>query len=141
LIDEALEIHRDVGHKYLVMAGLCWSAKVALRQHQFSRAKEILTECLGISLEMQSNQAIGESLAGLAVVAVASENPKRAAMLLGAAEKYFERAGSSLTALADPDVDKAIADARVELRDEQFERAWSEGRALSPEAFAEGDST
>lgn len=71
-----------------------------------------------------------ESLAGLAAL---GESDEEAARLFGAAEAQRERMGI-VRLMADPDLCEAdIASVRERLSDDDFERAWEEGRAMALE--------
>jgi predicted ATPase/class 3 adenylate cyclase len=140
LIDQALETWLEIGHKYLITTGLYWAGKVALREQDLSRATARFREGLGVALELQSNRGIGEFLAALAEAAIASGNLEHGAQLFGAAEDHLRRGGGSLSSLLaqDSDLDDVIAQARDSLGMELFERAWDDGKAITPKALFYG---
>ena len=71
-----------------------------------------------------------ESLAGLAAMA---ESDEEASRLFAAAEVQRERMGTVRFAVEQDGYEADVALARERLSDEDFERAWAEGRAMSLE--------
>ena len=72
-------------------------------------------------------------LEGLAGVAVAQEQPKQAAQLLGAAEALRQAIGVPLRPSDRPDYDRTVSAVRDALDEKVFEATWDEGRKMTPE--------
>ncbi len=75
---------------------------------------------------------------GLAAVAGARGEPRRAARLLGAAETLLEAAGVPIYVTADHDLHRRVASAAHEkLGEKVWTAAWDEGRAMNMEEAVE----
>ncbi len=97
------------------------------------KAMGLLRESLQTLRELGSNLYVAENLEALAEVAVARENMERAARLWGAAGALRELTGNPWApnerALHEP----RLAEARSRLGVPEWEKAWNEGRTLSPD--------
>jgi hypothetical protein len=86
--------------------------------------------------------AVANLLESFAFLAVERGDPRRAAELLGAAERLRDAAEASMLAPERVEYDREVARARAALDEAEFERLWSDGAALSTEdavAFAVSD--
>jgi predicted ATPase/class 3 adenylate cyclase len=91
-----------------------------------ARGLEYIRESLGISRDMGDRERILESLLMLADIAAPNE-PRQAAMLLGAADALARSSGHQI-ASADPDqYDRVVAAVRAGLGEAAFDAAWQEG--------------
>ncbi len=75
-------------------------------------------------------------LEGMAQLAVAEQEPRRAARLFGAAENHREAHGLILPPADQPDYD-SVPSLREALGEEAFATAWAEGRAMTIERAVE----
>jgi predicted ATPase len=91
-----------------------------------ARGLEYIRESLDISRDMGDRERILESLLMLADIA-APNDPRQAAMLLGAAEALARSSGHQI-ASADPDqYDRVVATVRASLDEVAFNSAWQGG--------------
>jgi tetratricopeptide (TPR) repeat protein len=144
--EQALAKCRELGDAAHAMVGSLNSlGLMANSRGDFSRARQLFGECLGIHRGTGDVPGIAGCLAGFAGVAVGEHEPARAARLLGA-EALARVGGPSVAAdLRDwrmdavnrAEYDRYAAAARDALGEEAFAAAWEAGRALSLEAAVE----
>jgi hypothetical protein len=99
-----------------------------------ARTAELLRESIGIAGMLGDDYNVAFCAAGLAGAAAREGRAERAARLFGFADALSERTGagvswSVLRGLNERD----LATARESLDPEAFEKAWAEGRAMTPE--------
>jgi tetratricopeptide (TPR) repeat protein len=111
----------------------------ALAQDDSERAAVLFEEGLHLQRELKYKTAIFMGLLGMGAVAVLRGQPARAAKLIGASYALREVLGLSLTSSSweHYDFEGCLAAARAGLGEEEFNAAFSEGRAMSPEQAIE----
>ncbi len=110
-----------------------WSVGVGWWRHgQQDRAQQLLTQCLQLTQLVNDPRQAAGCLEALAWMARSRGDPRRAVVLMGAADALGRIAGAS--ALPFPDLaafhDECERRARDELGEEAFDAAWCEGNAL-----------
>ena len=75
--------------------------------------------------------AVANYLESFGYLASGRGGPRRAAVLLGAAERLREEAGAGMLAIERAEYDSRLTLVRESLDTADFERAWAEGRAMS----------
>ena len=83
--------------------------------------------------------AVAHLLESFAFIAIERDDPRRAAVLLGAAQPLRQAAEASMLIPERAEYEREVAKARAALGDPEFDQAWSRGTALSSEdavAFA-----
>jgi tetratricopeptide (TPR) repeat protein len=147
LHEESLAIRRELGDKWGIAYSLNSMGSVAYLQGDYAAAHSLYEESLTIRRELQDKRGCAECLAGLGGVAArmgqwqaqtrAEGQAERGTRLLGAAEALL----GAISAVLDPEdrmvYEQGVASARAQLSEEDFERAWAEGRAMSMEAAIE----
>ena len=93
-------------------------------------------EGLRLARDLPDGAPVALALAGLACVAAARRQPRRAAVLLGAAESARERAGTPLLPHERADVERAAGAAAGVLGAQAFTELLEEGRRTSPREAA-----
>jgi hypothetical protein len=88
-------------------------------------------EGLRLAQDLPDGAPAALALAGLACVAAARRQPRRAAILLGAAESARERAGQPLLPQERADVERAAAAAAGALGAQAFTELKEQGRRMS----------
>jgi non-specific serine/threonine protein kinase len=89
-------------------------------------------ESLGLTFEASDRPNAAHCLQGLAAVAGARDDPRRAARLIGAAETLLESSGVPLYAQVDHELSRRVADAaRERLGEQAWNAARDEGRAMA----------
>ena len=132
LIDESVEAAREHGSGIVMTNKLIQRAFAALAQDDARLAAALFTESLSRSREYNVSRSVLGSIAGLAGVGLALDQPEAAARLLGAVEAASRVSGAgrySEAALAAG----IVAAVRTRLGNEAFEARKSEGSAMTYE--------
>jgi hypothetical protein len=136
-LDEAVEINRSVGSPFGGVAGLGERAHTALTQGDPVLAAHLFAETIAIAQRIGVERIVLGAVAGLAGVALALGQPRRAVRLLGAVEAARETSGAGRIGDAWH-AERILAAARTALPEPAFAAAWEEGRSLPfTEAIAE----
>ncbi len=143
LCTEALELARQIGlvsSRRVLMVTL---ASIARDLGDLDEAETFLTEALrvGVTSDFQI-EVTAMSLEGMAGLAAARTQGKRAAVLFGAANKLREGIGRLAWAVTGAAYERDLASARAAAGEEHFSRAWAEGYAMTMDgaiAYALGD--
>jgi predicted ATPase/Tfp pilus assembly protein PilF len=150
LYEESLAIRRELEDSWTIAHSLNNLGNVAYVQGEYAAAHSLYKESLAIKREMGDmgdKWDIAASLAGLGSVAAGMgtgigtgmglAQAQRGAKLLGAAEALLE----AISAVLEPEermvYEQGEASARSQLSEEEFEKAWQEGRAMSTEQAVE----
>jgi non-specific serine/threonine protein kinase len=139
LFNQALAAFRQLGNAFGVTTTLLNMAKAARDRHDLARATALYLEALALHPEHGDNLSVASCLRGLGITAALGNQDERAIRLLGA-----EAALRASIGAAEPRSSSwrtALADARRQVGEAEFERAWSAGQALSlAEAIAEAQA-
>jgi len=122
---------RAIGNGYSLSFVLKNLSEVALALRDYGRAAKLLIESLKLGCQLGSREGISCALLGLASMAAARIQPKRAGRLLGAAEALQETIGTSLAEAERATYGPYLALARDELDGAVWAATLAEGRALS----------
>lgn len=149
LYEESLALFREAGAKGDIPASLHNLGHVALAQGDYEQARALFEESLALHQEVGNKPGIVEGLAGLAgVAAMASqhrasdgqtgeaEQARKAgwtARLFGASDALRGAIGAPMWPAERVDYERNMAAARAQLDEEEFERAWQEGRSMTIE--------
>jgi predicted ATPase/DNA-binding SARP family transcriptional activator/DNA-binding CsgD family transcriptional regulator len=139
-IEESLALLRELGDVRNIASHLPILGMVVLiHGKDFERASELFEEGLTLQRELKYKSAIFFDLLGMAAVAALRGRLVRAAKLFGASEAVREDIGLAVSPLNDSyyDYDGYLATTRAGLSEEEFDAAFSEGRAMSPEQAIE----
>jgi serine/threonine-protein kinase PknK len=126
-----LAMTEPVGETWLRSWSL-WAAGLAEWTRGDSESgQRLLKECLRLEQLMAETVGIGTVIETMAWIVAANE-PKRAVMLMGAAQNERDRIETSINELPGLDVRHrdSMDAARDILGEEAFDHAWSEGRSL-----------
>jgi predicted ATPase/DNA-binding CsgD family transcriptional regulator len=107
---------------------------VALHKGDYVRAEAVMKEGLKLMSTLMTKYHMAIVLSMLAGPTVARGQPKRAAILLGAADSIFQTLGAAPQPADQLEVDRFAAETRALLGNSAFEAAWDEGQAMSLEA-------
>jgi predicted ATPase/class 3 adenylate cyclase len=137
LLEEGLAIAERSGDRMAIAMSHHTVGQVARLDGRSDDAAEHYRQALRFGHEMGDAAALSEPLQGLAAVAIATGALEKGVRLLGANEAIRERLGGGpppeWLRLGDP-----LAQARRELGEEAYDRAWAAGLAMSvDEAVAE----
>jgi non-specific serine/threonine protein kinase len=130
---EALAIFRETGDSIYTAISLHNLGHVAHRLGEYSRAGACFTEGLLIGNDMGNTHLSAWCLLGVAGVAASERQPELSARLLGAAQVMLQSVGGSLDPVDRAEYELNMAAARAQLGQEDFEKAWAEGQAMTAE--------
>jgi non-specific serine/threonine protein kinase len=133
LYKEALSISREIGDRWGVASRLGNLAEVTMYHGEVEEAAAMHRESLGIWLEMRDLRSIAEGLEMFVETLCAQGRMELAAKMLGAVEALRKAIGCPRPPVDQETIQKALDSARSVLSDQDFNKAWSEGLALSPE--------
>jgi predicted ATPase len=128
--EEGLLLAREMESKYNIahLAGnLGW---VALAEGDCERARSLFRESLILTQELEFGLGIAGCLARFAALAAALPQPERAARLSGAVERLLESLGTQIDSADRKVYERYLASARVQLGEEAWKVAWSEGQIM-----------
>jgi DNA-binding CsgD family transcriptional regulator len=138
-LEEALALYRELGDIRNVALCLPSLGIVTLVDRGFEEAERLFEEGLAMERSIKYKTAIFFNLMGLSAVATHRDHMHRAAKLYGASEALQEATGLSPKSLANAryDYEGYLATVRAGLAEPDFDAAWSEGQAMSPEQAIE----
>jgi tetratricopeptide (TPR) repeat protein len=131
--ENGLVIFRRLRSKHFEYVMLSELGHVARVQGDFAQAKDIYRQTLLGWQEMGARPAIAHELECLAFVAIAEEEPQRAARLLGAADALREKVQSPMTDNEQVEYDGNMVRLRTMLLEAEFNALWAQGRAMTLE--------
>ena len=108
-------------------------AHLERRHGHLSRAKELYRETIQQWQELGHRAAVAHQLECFAMLAKAQEDERRAAGLFGAAEALREKNNLLMQHAEQMEYDSEVSQLRAGTDENDFAKAWAEGRALSME--------
>ncbi|MDT5055827.1 MAG: hypothetical protein QOF66_4193 [Mycobacterium sp.] len=108
-------------------------ARVAIAQGELQQAERDAYDALAMNTALQAHLATPDLLECLAVLACESGQHVLAARHMGAADATRQRIGAPRFKVYNADYDANVTQLRNALGDGEFDKAWAEGAALSPE--------
>ena len=136
---EALVMGRERGNSRATAIALTTLGFASWGQGKLKLAEMQFTEALALQAGFPDKRVAQYSLMGVALVALARNQPVRAARLLGAADSQRERIGTPLPPSQRHQYDALVDSIRAQLDKATFAATWAEGRAMTLEqaiAFA-----
>jgi len=135
LFNEALELNRRNDLPFAVANCLVDLGMVDLAEHDLVHAADRFGECLSISHPYGFWELVSWAFEGIAGLAVAADDARWGAQLLGSASAIQERAGiaGGYYPVAAELRERTIDEARRLLGEAGYEASWLEGRELDPE--------
>ncbi len=128
LARESLAIAREIDHTWDITNGLGLLGEIVRDQGELVQARLLFQEALSLAQKIGYKDCIGLHLVGLATIALAERQPRRAALLFGAAEAWPDPHSTTFG-----DYKRDMANARAQLGEEAFAAAWAQGRAMTPD--------
>jgi non-specific serine/threonine protein kinase len=136
--EQSLTIRRELGDEMGTAGMLFLLAGIACARQDYARAHSLYLECLPIFARTGSRWFLSHVLGAFANLAVALEQPRRAAHLIGATAFGIEEAHAVTVPLTEGLLRQARMLAKDALGDEQFAAALARGFAMTTEeAIAE----
>jgi non-specific serine/threonine protein kinase len=137
LLKEGETLSREAGDWAILADFLGTHAISARLEGDDARTVELLRESVGIAGMLHDDYNVAFCATGLAGAAARGSRAERAARLFGAADALSERTGAGISwSVLRSLNERDLARARGSLDPESFERAWAEGRAMTPEQAA-----
>ena len=133
LYEESLPQHRELGARGEFPGVLHGFGHAVLAQGEIQRARTLFAESLALQRELEDRAGIAEGLTGFAAVAAAEGQAERAARLLAAATALWEGHGLVMWPAERAEYERTTARARTGLDEATWQRAWDEGRTMTPE--------
>jgi tetratricopeptide (TPR) repeat protein len=133
VLNESLMTVREVGERFGEAVTLRSLGMVECADGNLKAAEQHLAESLAICGKLSDRVNTAAAIEGLAHVAVAIDTPRRAARMWGAAERLREEVGSRLPVYEHAAHAKVLEAARAAVGQEEFNKAWQEGRAMTLE--------
>ena len=106
-------------------------ACVAIAQGEPEQAQRDAHEALAIAASTRAYLGAPDTLECLAALAIGTGSHREAARLFGAADAIRERIGYVRFKIYDASYEASVAVLRDEIGEDDFDRAWAEGAALS----------
>jgi predicted ATPase/class 3 adenylate cyclase len=144
LLREAVAIGREVENRVFLSEALSGQASVEFLMGDMPRAKQHFLDVVRLQMRAENLMGLSSALVPLSLIASREGRFQEAARLLGTTDRMREELGGGPPPTAFERFGDLAEEPRRALRDEAFQRAWAEGRAMSlDEAVAmalEGDS-
>jgi DNA-binding CsgD family transcriptional regulator/tetratricopeptide (TPR) repeat protein len=138
LYEESLSLYRELEHRSSAAIVLHNIGCIAQRQGNLRQALACIAQALAEHVDYGDEQNVAYCLASIAGTAALLEQPKQAARLFGAADRLFERHGTSIWPVDKVDFERNRDIARTQLGGSAFAAAFAAGRELTIEhAIAE----
>jgi predicted ATPase/class 3 adenylate cyclase len=135
---EAVSVSQEMEDKWTVARNFVWLGIVtAYKGDDYEEAEGFLEEGFGLIREVGDWEWVAYALDCFAVTAGAKGQGERAARLWGAAEALRKSIGATLHGTDRPDYDRSVAASHAQLGEAEWEAAFAQGMAMSPEEAAE----
>jgi hypothetical protein len=141
--NESLSIRQKLGDKGRIASSLHELANLAAAQGDYTSARRLYVDSLSKKWKIRSKVRIASSFVGLGWLATKTGEPRRAAILLGAAAALWEALGYEPERHVRRQHEACMTFAQSELSEETFTLAWAEGRAMQLDeaiTYAQQDS-
>ncbi len=133
LAEEGVVITKEIGDRLPTARLLAFLAKAIALQGDQAAARAMYEESLALAKAGNSKWHIMLGLEGLAGVLASQGDLVWAARLWGAAEALRNAIGTPIPPVYRADYERSVTDARVQLGEETFAAAWTQGRGMTPE--------
>jgi predicted ATPase/DNA-binding CsgD family transcriptional regulator len=137
LYEECLAVARELNNDHNISGASRGLGLVALGRADLERAVPLLEDALVRSHGLGDKKCAPRCVEALARVAVSQGRAERAARLFGAAQALRDAIPTVLFPAERADHERDLATVRADLTDERFNRAWSEGQAMTFDQAAE----
>jgi len=128
---EALDLADPIGGDWLAAGPRVQLGVLAVLRGRLDEARPLLEEALDLSVATRSTPVVTLCLAGYAQLALADDDPDRAALLEGAAEGLRRRVGLPAWPHLRPVEGELVARVRHKLGGISFDQAFSAGSGLT----------
>ncbi len=129
LLEESLGLHRQTGDKWDIATSLGSLGWLALRQGNLANTKNLLDESLKIRREIDDRGGIAWCLEKLGKTAFLEKQPKKAAIIFGAASALRTTTESVIDPADQPEYKRIISGLQSALGLDTFNSAWTRGES------------
>ena len=129
---EGISLARELGDKTFITTTLHTLGYLAVLRGDVTQAAACYQEGLPVAQEIGFDKYIGLHLIGLAEVAAALEQPKRAARLFGVAGTKLD-VKVDMNAMERTHYEHVVESVQTKLGEKAFTAAWNDGSSMSPE--------
>ena len=129
--EQSLNLSRESDNKYGIGLALLDLGRLVHLESEDKTAQEYYKKSITALYFIKGMVGIVWNLVSLADLACINRQPIRAATLLGASEKLCEITSSPLPLIRREEYELTIIEARHQLDEAQFIRAWAKGREMS----------
>jgi non-specific serine/threonine protein kinase len=136
-LEEILHFYRQEHLNFFKDIPLWLLGVIAVREGEYTRAKEWYTECLLFDQQMGSPRQFAECFIGFAGIAHAGQSFERAAQLLGVAETNAAERTNPVESIDQIELKRLTAILREELGDAEFDALSARGRLMTMEQAIE----
>lgn len=133
LLEESRDIMRSVGYRRGLAKTSSCLGDIALNQRDHVKAQAMYEEGLAILKDLDDKWWMAWCLEGLAGVAAARGQPRRAARIFGATQALREEIRGPRPAAHLADYERMVSQAHLQIDEETFAAAWAEGRTITPD--------
>lgn len=133
LYEESLAMCEELPSGTLRMQSLWNLAFFAMGDGDYPRAEALLRKCVTLDREQGSMTNLVRDVRHLGGLCTAVGQPIAGARLLGAAVALHETFRGPMQAMDERSYSQFVADTVVAIGEEEFERAWQEGRSMTLE--------
>ncbi len=137
ILEESLSVRRAQDDKWGIGVSFGSLAWIEMRQENWERATLYLRDSLSTRAEIGDRGGIAWCLEHFAAIAYCNNRHLRAIQLSGSAEALREEIQSVMDPVDRPEYEKTLATLRAQVGEYNFEKAWTEGRALTLEQAIE----
>jgi non-specific serine/threonine protein kinase len=133
LYEESLKVFETLGDKFGLGDQFAHLANVTRTQGDYRQANFLHCQGLRVLRALMDKPGLAKCFEGLAMVASAEGRPAQSAQLFGVAHGLRETIGTPVEVVDRTDRDRALADARAALGEDEFAAAWAAGHAMELE--------
>lgn len=133
LAQEYAALAQAIGNQEHTAEALLVLGKCAIAGREYKTARSLFEESLALFRKMGNKTQMALCLESLAQVAAMQENSLWATRLWGCAAALREAIGSPLPPIERATYEQVVTEARKHSDEQEFAKAWEEGRRLSPE--------
>ncbi|MCB9079660.1 MAG: tetratricopeptide repeat protein, partial [Anaerolineaceae bacterium] len=130
LQEEALALKQTLGDWRGIRFSVWALGNIARLQADYATARACYVQALTTAQEMDDKWSLPYCIEAFGYLAVAQDQPHRAAMIFAAADDLRRATGAPLPAVWQADYDRALTAIRTRLGQTGFQAAWAKGAAL-----------
>ena len=131
--EEGLRIFKYIGHKGMAATMTSEIAHTQRAMGNYTEAKKTYRETIKVFQDYGNRPAVAHQLECFAMIAVAEEEPQRAAKLFAAAEAIREVTGHKPTDEEEAEEAQFMSRLHTMLPEAEFNALWAEGRSMTME--------